>query len=47
MEEQPPGNYRIYSIPIISERGQHKFVSADGQLQSACKPRPTVINRFH
>jgi hypothetical protein len=32
MEEQPHGNYRIYSIPIISQRGQHKFVSTDGYL---------------
>jgi len=33
MEEQSNGNYRIYSIPIISQRGQHKFVSTDGILQ--------------
>ncbi len=33
MEEQSNGNYRIYSIPIVSPRGQHKFVSTDGQLQ--------------
>ncbi|CAF1038399.1 unnamed protein product [Adineta steineri] len=32
MEEQPHGNYRIYSIPIISQRGQHKFISTDGYL---------------
>ncbi|UJR07608.1 hypothetical protein I4U23_011897 [Adineta vaga] len=32
MEEQPRGNYRIYSIPIISQRGQHKFISTDGYL---------------
>ncbi len=33
MEEQSNGNYRIYSIPIVSPRGQHKFISTDGQLQ--------------
>jgi calpain-15 len=33
MEEQSSGNYRIYSIPIISQRGQHKFISTDGYLQ--------------
>ncbi|UJR38585.1 hypothetical protein I4U23_031249 [Adineta vaga] len=33
MEERTPGNYRIYSIPILSQRGQHKFVSTDGYLQ--------------
>jgi hypothetical protein len=33
MEEQPPGNYRIYAIPLISQRGQHKFISTDGYLQ--------------
>ena len=33
MEEQENGNARIYSIPILSQRGQHKFVSTDGSLQ--------------
>ena len=33
MEEQSNGNYRIYSMPIISQRGQHKFISTDGFLQ--------------
>jgi calpain-15 len=33
IEEQTNGNYRIYSIPILSQRGQHKFVSTDGYLQ--------------
>ncbi|CAF1066092.1 unnamed protein product, partial [Didymodactylos carnosus] len=31
MEQTPV--YRIYSIPIISNRGQHKFVSTDGYLE--------------
>jgi calpain-15 len=33
IEEQINGNYRIYSMPILSQRGQHKFVSTDGYLQ--------------
>ncbi|CAF3593272.1 unnamed protein product [Rotaria sp. Silwood1] len=33
IEEKTIGNYRIYSIPIISQQGQHKFVSTDGSLQ--------------
>jgi calpain-15 len=33
IQEQINGNYRIYSIPILSQRGQHKFVSTDGYLQ--------------
>ncbi|CAF3625217.1 unnamed protein product, partial [Rotaria sp. Silwood2] len=33
MEEKPNGNYRIYSIPIVSRRGQHKLVSTDGFVQ--------------
>ncbi|CAF1194395.1 unnamed protein product [Adineta ricciae] len=33
IEERTAGNYRIYSIPILSQRGQHKFVSTDGFLQ--------------
>ena len=33
MEEQSKGSYRIYSIPVISQRGQHKFTSTDGHLQ--------------
>ncbi len=33
MEERSNGNHRIYSIPIVSQRGQHKFISTDGQLQ--------------
>lgn len=32
MEEQSYGSYRIYAIPIISQRGQHKFISTDGVL---------------
>jgi calpain-15 len=32
MEQKSAENYRIYSIPIISQRGQHKFVSTDGYL---------------
>ncbi|UJR08672.1 hypothetical protein I4U23_012930 [Adineta vaga] len=42
MEERTPGNYRIYSIPILSQRGQHKFVSTDGYLQ----PRTYLILPF-
>jgi calpain-15 len=33
VEEQINGNFRIYSMPILSQRGQHKFVSTDGYLQ--------------
>ena len=33
VEEQSNGNYRIYSMPIVSPRGQHKFISTNGQLQ--------------
>ncbi|CAF0799483.1 unnamed protein product [Adineta steineri] len=33
IEEQTNKYYRIYSIPILSQRGQHKFVSTDGYLQ--------------
>lgn len=32
MEENPVGNNRIYAMPIVSQRGQHKFISADGNL---------------
>ena len=35
LEEQTSGNYGIYSIPIVSSRGQHKFVPTNGQLQLA------------
>ena len=33
IEEQSNGYLRIYSIPILSQRGQHKFISTDGYLQ--------------
>ncbi|CAF0811244.1 unnamed protein product [Rotaria sordida] len=33
VEQKSCGNYRISSIPIISQHGQHKFVSTDGCLQ--------------
>ncbi|CAF1170644.1 unnamed protein product [Rotaria sordida] len=33
MEEQPNGNYRIYSMPIVSRRDQHKLSSTNGFLQ--------------
>ncbi len=33
MEEQSSGNYRIYNIPVLSQRVQHKFISTDGYLQ--------------
>ncbi|CAM2708585.1 unnamed protein product [Rotaria socialis] len=33
MEEKAHGSYRICTIPIISQLGQHKFVSTDGNLQ--------------
>ncbi|CAF3404385.1 unnamed protein product [Rotaria socialis] len=33
IEEQPNGTHRIYSIPIISQRDQHKFIATDGFLQ--------------
>lgn len=33
IEEQSNGYLRIYSIPIVTQRGQHKFVSTDGSLQ--------------
>lgn len=32
MEEQSNGIHRIYSIPIVSQRDQHKFISTDGFL---------------
>ncbi|CAF1562629.1 unnamed protein product [Adineta ricciae] len=34
MEEQSRGSYRIYSIPIISQRAQHKLISTDGYLSA-------------
>ena len=33
IEEKSNGDYRIYSMPILSEHGQHKFISTDGHLQ--------------
>jgi len=36
VEEQSNGNYRIYSIPVVSQRGQHKFISVNGYLQPGC-----------
>ncbi|CAF1596676.1 unnamed protein product [Rotaria sp. Silwood1] len=33
MEEQSNGNYRIYSMPIVSRRDQHKLISTNGFLQ--------------
>ena len=32
LEEQSDGSHRIYAMPIVSQRGQHKFISTDGQL---------------
>lgn len=33
VEQQSNGYLRIYSIPIVSQRGQHKFLSTNGFLQ--------------
>ena len=30
IQQQSTDNYRIYAIPTISERGQHKFTSTSG-----------------
>lgn len=48
VEEKPHGNYRIYSIPMISQHGQHKFVSTDGYLQPGIYlVLPFLINPVH
>ena len=33
IEQNSDRNYRIYSMPIVSQRAQHKFVSANGTLK--------------
>lgn len=33
IQQQNNQNYRIYSIPFLSQRGQHKFVSTNGYLK--------------
>lgn len=28
------GHHRIYAMPIVSQRGQHKFISTEGSLKA-------------